>query len=369
MRKLFFKVREYISLFSLIVFLLTVVSIVLYRIVVSNVAFADFFNYNLSAPVRLFMAKLTVVLPFSLAEIFVFSSPLLLAILIFLAIKNGRKGKKSSIKFLFVLLAIICLLFVLFVWTYSSGYHTSPIEDKMNLDRGSLSKEELYASSQIIANELNELCKDVNYDESGASTHPYSYDEMSQLICTGYSNFANKYGVLRTFSSRIKPLLVSEPLTYTHLSGIYTFMTGEANINSNYPDFIIASSSAHELAHQRGIAREDEANFIAFAVLLETNDSFLKYCAYLDVYSNVLNDLYSADKDLYFDVVSKVDERVLNDLRSYSRFFEKYANSKASEVVDSVNDSYLQANGQENGTKSYGMITELVCAYLLNKQK
>ena len=174
---------------------------------------------------------------------------------------------------------------------------------------------------------------------------------------------------MRTFSSRIKPLLVSEPLTYTHLSGIYTFMTGEANINSNYPDFIIASSSAHELAHQRGIAREDEANFIAFAVLLETNDSFLKYCAYLDVYSNVLNDLYSADKDLYFDVVSKVDERVLNDLRSYSRFFEKYANSKASEVVDSVNDSYLQANGQENGTKSYGMITELVCAYLLNKQK
>ena len=146
-------------------------------------------------------------------------------------------------------------------------------------------------------------------------------------------------------------------------------MTGEANVNKNYPDFIVASSSAHEMAHQRGIAREDEANFIAFAVLLETEDSFLRYSAYLDVYSNVLNDLYSADKDLYYGVVSKLDKRVLDDLKSYSNFFEKYANSKASEVVDSVNDSYLQANGQENGTKSYGMITELVCAYILNKQK
>ena len=55
---------------------------------------------------------------------------------------------------------------------------------------------------------------------------------------------------------------------------------------------------------------------------------------------------------------------MLGDLECYSEFFKKYADSKASDISDKINDSYLQANGQENGTKSYNMIVELVCAYL-----
>ena len=58
-----------------------------------------------------------------------------------------------------------------------------------------------------------------------------------------------------------------------------------------------------------------------------------------------------------------------NDLKSYNEFFKKYADSTASQVADNVNNSYLQANGQEQGTKAYGMITEIVTAYLLNRAK
>ena len=369
MRRFYSKIREYVPLFSIIVFLLTAISIVLHTIVKSSVEFADFFNYNLSSPIRLAMAWLTIVFPFSLAEIVVLLSPVILGILIFLAIKFAKKGRRASIRYLMVLLAIICLIFVLFVWTYSSGYHTTKIEDKMNLDRGTVSKDELYQASKIIINELNTLANEIEFSEDGASQLPYSYTEMSGKICKAYESFSDKYSILRTFYSRIKPLILSEPMTYTHLSGIYTFMSGETNVNVNYPDFIVASTSAHEMAHQRGIAREDEANFIAFAVLLESEDAFLRYSAYLDIYSNILNALYSENKEEYFDLVSTLDTRVRLDLKSYGEFFEKYANSKASEIVDSVNDSYLQANGQEQGTKSYGMVTEIVCAYLLNKTK
>ena len=56
-------------------------------------------------------------------------------------------------------------------------------------------------------------------------------------------------------------------MTYTHISGIYTFYTGESNININYPDFVVASSATHEMAHQRGVARENEANFVSFVVV------------------------------------------------------------------------------------------------------
>ena len=130
------------------------------------------------------------------------------------------------------------------------------------------------------------------------------------------------------------------------------FKSGEANINVNYPDYIVATSSAHEMAHQRGIAREDECNFLAFAVLLESEDPFLRYSAYLDIFSNISSALNKADKNLISTV--PVDARVVGDLRSYSKFFEKYKDSVAAEITNSINNSYLQANGQEQGTKTYG---------------
>ncbi len=369
MKKLFFKTREYVPLFSLTVFFLTIISFVLYIIVLNSVSFADFFNYNISAPIRTALTWTTVIFPISVAELCILLSPIILGFLIFLAVRYAKKGKKASIKYLMVILSFICLVFIFYVWTYSSGFHTSKIEEKMNIDRSSVTKAELYETSELMINRLNELAEYIEYDETGASVMPYSYSEMSEKICLAYDKFVEKHPVVRTYPSKIKPIILSEPMTYTHISGIYTFMTGEANVNVNYPDFVVASTAAHEMAHQRGMAREDECNFISFAVLLESDDPFLRYSAYLDVYANIVNALYSEDSELYFQLASKLDQRVAKDRQSYSQFFEKYADSKASEVADSINDSYLQANGQTQGTKSYGMIVEIVCAYVLNKTK
>lgn len=369
MKKFLSKTREYISLFSLIVFILSIISLILHIIILNSVSFADFFNYNIAYPTRVILSWITVFIPFSVAEIVLIMSPLILFFLIWLCVKYGKRGKKASIKYFMTILSIICLVFVLYVWTYSSGFHTTKIEDKMNLDRGNLTKDELYEASEIIVNELNYLVEYIEFDESGASIMPYSYSEMSKKICYAYDNFVDKYPIIRNYYSKIKPIILSEPMTYTHISGIYTFMSGEANVNVNYPDFVIASTAAHEMAHQRGLAREDECNFVSFAVLLESDDPFLKYSAYLDVYANIVNALYGESPELYFEVVSRLDKRVSLDRHSYSEFFKKYADSKASEIADSMNDSYLQANGQTQGTKSYGMIVEIVTAYLINKTK
>ena len=367
MRKFLSKVRAYIPLYSLIVFSLTLISLIFYIVVLNSVTFADFFNYYLSAPTRVIMAWLTLIFPFSVAEVVLFLSPVILGLLIFLAVKLGKKGKVASIKYLTVILSVPCLLFITFVWTYSSGYHTTKLEEKMGLDREAVKKQELYEAYVIIVNEINGLVDEIEYDETGASIMPYSYFEMSSKICDAYVKFVGKHDVINTYYSNIKPLMISEPMTYTHLSGIYSFMSGEANINVNYPDFIVATSSAHEMAHQRGIAREDECNFLAFAVLIGSDDPFLRYSAYLDIYTNVASALRSEDNDLASAV--SIDRRAVNDLISYSRFFDKYRDSVASEVADSINNSYLQANGQTEGTKTYGMMTESVCAYLLNKYK
>lgn len=367
MRNLYRKIREYVPLFPFIIFILSIFSLICYIFVLSSVKFADFFNLYLTTPVRQILAQASSIVPFSITETLLFASPLLLIIVLIRGIKNAKTSTKDTIRFLMKLLSIVLFIFITFVWTYSSGFHNSTIDKKLNLETEKLSKEDLYEASMIIVGNLNELSNEIIYDNTGASVMPYGYYKLSSKICDAYDKYEEEYGVIINFKSIVKPIILSEPMTYTHISGIYTFYTGESNINTNYPDFVVASSATHEMAHQRGVARENEANFVSFVVMINSDDSFLKYSAYLDVYSTITGALYSADKDLYYNVASMLDSRVKGDLESYSRFFDKYRDSVASEVTGNLNDSYLQANGQKEGTKSYGMIVDLTCAYLKSK--
>ncbi len=368
MMNLYRKIREYVSLFSIVIFLISLISLILYISVLNSVKFADFFNMYMTAPIRQALAQASSIVPFSISESLLFASPLCLVILVKRGIKNAKISGKDTVKFILKVFSLVLIIFITFVWTYSSGFHNSSIDKQLGLKTEKLSKEDLYKASVTIVETLNELSDEVLYDNTGASVMPYGYYKLSAKTYEAYSLYEKNYGAIINFRSIIKPIILSEPLTYTHISGIYTFFTGESNVNVNYPDFIVASSAAHEMAHQRGVARENEANFVAFVVLAESDDSFLKYSAYLNVYSDVMNALYSADKDLYFEVYSILDDRVKGDLKSYSEFFDKYRDSVASEVSGNINNSYLQANGQKDGIKSYGMIVDLTCAFLKSKE-
>lgn len=369
MKNWFSKAKEYMPIGTMIVFAFTIISAVVFLLYLFIVPFADVFNQYISAPFRIVLSYITSIVPFSIAEIILITLPLWLGLLIFLACKAGRKGKKESVRFFCYLLSLLCIVFITYVWTNTSGFYNTKIEDKLGLDRNNLTKEELYQSTIIVIDNLNELSSKVEYSEDNSSIMPYSYSIMSSKICDAYDSFVEKHNILVNFRSRIKPIMLSKPMTYTHLSGVYVCMTGESNVNVNYPDFVIASTSAHEMAHQRGFAREDECNFLSFAVLHQSDDDFLKYSAYLDVFSYLIGDLRAADKALYDEAVARLDVKVKKDYNSYVAFFKEYADSPAADVTDKVNDSFLQANGQESGTKSYRLFTELACAYLLNRTK
>ena len=134
------------------------------------------------------------------------------------------------------------------------------------------------------------------------------------------------------------------------------------NINVNFPDYTIPYTAAHEMAHQRGIAREDEANFIAFLVCISSDDAYIRYSGYLNLYEYVASSLYSADPELYFEARGQLPMTVRYEMSAYSKFFDKYRDSVAGEVSGTINDLYLKGNGTE-GTRSYGLVVDLAVAY------
>jgi hypothetical protein len=145
--------------------------------------------------------------------------------------------------------------------------------------------------------------------------------------------------------------MLSEAMSYTHITGVYTFFTGEANINVAFPDYTVPFTAAHELSHQRGIARENEANFMAFLVCIRSEDSYIRYSAYLNLYEYVLSALGSAHSGLYVRAYSRLADCVKGEMAAYSRFYDKYRDSTASEISGAVNNTFLIIHGTE-GTKS-----------------
>ena len=325
--------------------------------------FAETWHKYVNAPIQGFMAILTSWIPFSLGEVLVICLPAAAVALIVVCVVMCARGNSKVWKLVTGVVGVAAYIYILFAYGFAAGYNTDTLDVKLNITRTDCSAEELYDTALILLDKTTGLLDDVKFLESGDSDMPYSLDEMNELLNDAYSKAAEKYDFIPSLRSNVKYIMLSEPMSYTHITGVYTLYTGEANINVNFPDYTLPFTAAHELSHQRGINREDEANFMAFLVSLESDDPYILYSAYQNMFEYVISALYSADKDLYFDVIGRADERIIGEMVSYNTFYDKYKENKVADVAQAVNDSYIKASGQPNGTKSYGMVVDLAVAY------
>ncbi|MBQ7338837.1 MAG: DUF3810 domain-containing protein [Clostridia bacterium] len=358
--------RDYskLSRTAVIIYLAFIPTAIVYLIARLSPDFADFFNRYISQPLRILYAKLTNLLPFSFAEALLLLLPVMLGLLLYHAIKHRTKSRRTTLIYIAELISIAGVFLIIFIWNFGVGYYTAPLDDenKLNLDRTEVSAEELYETALVLVENVNTEARNMTYRYDGFSVMPYSLSEMNQRLLEAYEDFCMEYDFMDTFRSRVKPVMLSEPMSYTHITGVYSYFTGEANLNVVFPDYSLPYTAAHELAHQRGIARENEANFIAFLVCIRSDDAYLRYSGYLNLYEYVASALYRADPELYSDARSRLSAPVQQELRAYSDFFEKYRDSTVSEVSGAINNSYLQMQGTE-GTRSYGLVVDLAVAY------
>ena len=355
--------QKNISIGALMSFVLGILCGIIKLICLANAPFADFFNRYVASLFRAALAHLTAFLPFSLAETVVLCA-IPFAILYFVWCIRVAAKRDLLTRQIFNLLALLILLGSLFVLTLGTGYDTTPLEDKMELSVTDPSADDLYVASVKTLVELTKLERSIHRDKDGAAPMPYSFDELVDKLNTAYDTLYAEYDFISPLHTTVKQVALSKPLTYTHLSGMYTFWSGEANVNVNYPDYIIAYTTAHEMAHQRGIAPEDEANFIAFLVCVASEDPYLRYAGYANILDYLASALYEAAPERYTkNLLVFYPEGLRAEYAAYANMFAPYRDSTASEVSGAVNDAYLKAQGQTAGTKSYGLVVDLAVAY------
>ena len=345
-----------------IIYALAALCAILYICFICFPEFSDIFNRYVSPFVRGFLATLTGWIPFSLAEFLLLMVPFIVIAIVVFGLNRYSSSWRDVLIFSLTILSVAAYVFSTFTLGFVPAYRGSRLDKKLGLDKQPVSADELRDTTYAVLEELTAIESEIGFKSDGFSVMPYSYEELNDKLMDAYDVACEKYDFIPKLHSRVKRVMLSEPMTYTHISGVYTFFTGEANINTNFPDYTLPYTAAHELAHQRGIAREDEANFVAFLVCKESDDVYIRYSAYLNMYEYLRNALYAANPDYYTETYYNVPANCRKEMTAYSKFFDKYRENVIEEVSETVNDTFLTINGTE-GTRSYGMVVDLAVAY------
>ena len=125
------------------------------------------------------------------------------------------------------------------------------------------------------------------------------------------------------------------------------------------PDLPFAIS--HELAHQRGFAREDEAGYVGYLACRFHPDGDFRYSGALAASVYALNALASVDRAAQRDLAKRRSPAVERDLRALQEWADRHR-GRFFKVSRSVNDAYLRSQGQEEGVRSYGRMVDLLIA-------
>jgi hypothetical protein len=345
---------------------LTAASLAVFLLSLASSRVADAVNFYLGGILRAVPTTLFALFPFSVIEIvLIFAIPASVFLLVFLI----RRVHDLHFVSRAVSLLLTCALLLLssYLVTVACGYRTTPLARKMELPETEITVETLDRAARELLFAANALEGELVRDERGASVMPYSYDELSEELSRAYRTMNRRYSLTPPSAARLKPVLLSDLMSRARFAGIWSYVTGETNINVNPPDYCIPFTAAHEMAHQRGVAREDEANFVAFLVLSSSDSPYLRYAGYVGLFEYVASDLARLDRDAYRALAAEglLSEGIRSEMRAYNDYYFSTEDGVISGVAGRVNDAYLKLNGT-SGETSYDEVFRLAVAFFAN---
>jgi hypothetical protein len=124
----------------------------------------------------------------------------------------------------------------------------------------------------------------------------------------------------------------------------------------------LAATVAHELSHQRGVAKEQEANFTAVLACLDCGDPEYAYSACLLACTHLGNALARADRPAWEEILGGLSEDVLRDLASRRAYWAQFE-TPVQAASNTVYEGFLHSYDQTLGLKSYGACVDLLVNY------
>ena len=314
-------------------------------------------------PWHRFFGKLFNDLPFSVAGVLIAAFVLgCLAYIVYSIVQAVRCGGVARRAYLLFITAVslTALIYALFCLLWGVYYYTSDFEAQSGVHAVPVSVERLESVTRYFAQLADSYGAQVDRDENGL--YAAGLDEIFERSAMLYDEVEKSFPCLTGDGLLAKPFLFSKGMSLVNFTGFFFPFTGEANINVDSPACMVPSTIAHELAHQRGVAAEDEANFVAVLACLENGDADYCYSASLLAYIHLSNALYKADTERWRPISEGLSPGVRADIVGNNAYWQRYKTA-VSKTTDAVYTGFLHSYGQTLGLQTYGACVDLLVAY------
>ena len=311
------------------------------------------------------LSVLTGLLPFSLTELAVTLAVPAVAVLIGLLITALRRStcrRRLLLRVMKGLGWILSCTALLYMVMHGCNFYRYTTARLMDMDTSVCTPEYLQAVVTDLAKKASAAREEVAEDAAGQMVLSRSVPQTLADAADGYRALQKTYPFLWGAAYRTKPVQLSHWWSYTGISGMYFPMLGESNVNIDQPPCDIPATAAHELAHSRGFAREDECNFYAFLSCSVSDSADYRYSGYLLAYVYCANALYGYDVDMWREARAYLSESVARDLKQRSTYWKQFE-GEVQQVSSSINNGFITSQGDEDGVLSYDRVVELVVGY------
>ncbi len=301
-------------------------------------------------------------LPFSMGDIFY-----LLAIfwLIWNMVKFSVKAFKKQLsgkwfaRAGYKLLIIAMVIYIIFNLFWGLNYNRKGIVSQLDLKVAKIDTYDLKLIENLLVQKVNESKQALINQHAVYPTNK----ELFARAFDCYRQTEKQYTFINYNNKSVKRSMFSWWGNYFGFTGYYNPFSGEAQLNTTVPKFILPYTTTHEMAHQLGYAKEEEANFVGYLAATSSNDTLFHYSTYLDLFVYANRKLFYSDSLAAKVAVAQLIPEVKADLKEWKDFLRKHE-SPLEPLIRWAYGSFLKANQQPKGVSSYDeVIIDLIAFY------
>jgi len=255
-------------------------------------------------------------------------------------------------------LSILLWVYIAFNIFWGLNYDRMPIAKQQQLDTRPYSKEDLQALIGMLVSKMNGIDSASRMARRKLATN----DSLFRFSVAAYRSASEEYPQLLYTHPSVKSSFYGYIANYMGFSGYYNPFTCEAQVNTTIPRFVQPFTTCHEIGHQLGYAKEEEANFSGFLSTKSSRDPAFRYSIYVDLYLYAASALYALDSTAFIPYRESLKPDVRQDLRDLKAFYKSYQNP-LEPIIHKIYGKYLKANRQPQGIYAYDEVVGLAIAY------
>jgi len=301
--------------------------------------------------------------PFSVGDIFYTLASIYILRWLYL---NRKRIIKDTLNWFLDIGAALSIAYFAFHILWAFNYYRLPLNKSLDLD-SEYTTEQLISFTKKLIKKSNSIHNKLAANDSLKVELPFTKSEVFDKVKDGYKTLSEVYPHLDYQPKSIKKSIYSIPLTYMGFSGYLNPFTNEAQVDGLIPTYKFPTTSCHEAAHQLGYAAENEANFIGSLAAIHNEDIYFKYSGYTFALRYCLAELFRRDPETYNTILPTINKGIIENYLEVKTFWMAYENP-LEPIFKKTFDSFLKANNQAAGMKSYSYVVALLVNYYEHRE-